>query len=100
MAFKQIDITKKERTEREAIAVGYLKAGKEVIAALKEGKIPKGDALSCAEISGIMGAKLTSQILPLCHPIPISFISVELNIVDEERVEAKAMIKSFSSTGV
>lgn len=100
MEFKQFDITKKDLTQREATAIGFLKAPKEVIEKIKEKKIQKGDPISCAEIAGISGAKMTSLILPLCHNIPIGSTSIEINIIEEEKIEVKAKVKSYSSTGV
>ncbi len=100
MEFKQVDISEKEPTLREAKARGIFKAPKEVIEKLREKKLEKGDAISCAEISGIIGAKYTSFILPLCHPINLTNVKIDIKIIDKERVEVISTVKSFSSTGV
>lgn len=100
MKFSQVDISKKEPTEREAIAVGTLKAPKEVIEKVRERKIPKGDPLSCAEIAGIMAAKNTSNLLPLCHNIQISSTKIEFEFINNGKIKVKTKVKSFSSTGV
>lgn len=100
MEFSQVDISKKQATEREAIAVGTLKVPKEVIEKIKEKKISKGDPLSCAEIASILAAKNTSNILPLCHNIPIASTSIEFEFINDEKIKVKTKVKSFSSTGV
>ena len=72
-----VDVTEKKETYREAVAKGKIKVTAEVLRAVKEGRAAKGDVLACATVAGIMGAKQTSQLIPMCHPLPISKCAVD-----------------------
>lgn len=74
--FHMADVRRKRPTSRRAVAVGELHAGADAFAAIVERRLPKGDALSMAEIAGLQGAKLASQLMPLCHPLPLEFVEV------------------------
>ncbi len=96
-----IDISAKTATDREAIAVGRVHMSREAVEALAEGKLPKGDALAVARIAGIMAAKRTPELIPLCHPIPISSVEVEFNVRREEgEVDIRAVARAHAPTGV
>ncbi len=96
-----IDIRAKTATDREAIAVGRVHMSQKAIEALSENRLPKGDALAAARIAGIMAAKRTPELIPLCHPLPLSSMEVEFKIWREEReVEIKAIVRAHASTGV
>ncbi len=95
-----IDITKKDIIYREAIAYGRIKLRKETIKLIKENKIEKGDPFQVATIAGILAAKKTPTLLPMCHPIEITNVSVECSIEDEEHIGCKARVKAIARTGV
>lgn len=96
-----IDVTKKEKTERVAIATGKVKASKETITLIKNGEIGKGDVLGVARVAGIMAMKKTSDLIPMCHPIMINGCSIDFEI-DEENSEIiiTGTSKIFEKTGV
>lgn len=79
-----VDVGAKEVTDRRAAAESILRTRPEVVAQILENGLPKGDALAVARIAGIMGAKRTAELVPLCHPLPISGISVDFEPVDFE----------------
>lgn len=94
-----VDVSAKEVSLRTAIASGSVRVSKEVIAALRDGSVPKGDALSVARIAGIQAAKRTSDLIPLAHPIALHSVSVELEVADDA-VLIKATVKNADRTGV
>jgi cyclic pyranopterin phosphate synthase len=94
-----VDVTGRDVTVREAIASGKVKLSSEVIALLRDGSTPKGDVLSTARIAGIMAAKKTSELIPLCHPIAINKISIELAITDAG-VDISSHVITSDRTGV
>ena len=96
-----VDVTKKEKTERVAIATGKVKASKETITLIKNGEIGKGDVLGVARVAGIMAMKKTSDLIPMCHPIMINGCSIDFEI-DEENSEIiiTGTSKIFEKTGV
>ncbi len=75
---RMVDVGEKSNTKREATATGSIKMKPETLALVLEGKMPKGDVLAVARIAGIMAAKKTPELIPLCHPIALSSVSVEL----------------------
>ena len=94
-----VDVTAKEVTQRSATASGRVRLAGAAVAALREGNVPKGDALATARIAGIMGAKKTPELIPLCHPLMVSGVQVECTVVDEG-VELSATVKTAERTGV
>jgi cyclic pyranopterin monophosphate synthase len=96
---KMVDITNKEITNRSATAKGFVRVSKEVIALIKENSLPKGDLLSTVRLAGIMAAKKTSELIPLCHPLAISGVEVSLEISDDG-ISITAKVKSTDRTGV
>ena len=94
-----VDVTGRDVTVREAVASGNVKLSSEVVALLRDGTTPKGDVLSTARIAGIMAAKKTSELIPLCHPIAINKISVELSITDTG-VDISSQVITSDRTGV
>ena len=98
---KMVDVSEKQETAREAVAYGCIYMKKETLERIKEGTIIKGDVLSVAQVGGIMGAKKTSDIIPMCHPIMISGcdISFSLDFV-KSRVEITATAKTIGQTGI
>lgn len=94
-----VDVSGKEVSLRTAIASGSVRLSKEVIAALRDGSVPKGDALSVARIAGIQGAKRTPDLIPLAHPIALHSVSVELEVADDS-VHIRVTVKNADRTGV
>ncbi len=98
-AARMVDVSGKEVTARAASASGRVLVSPEVVALLRGEGVPKGDALAVARIAGIMGAKQTPALIPLCHPLSISGVTVELAVADDA-VEVRATVKTTDRTGV
>ena len=96
---RMVDVSEKPVTERHAAAKGMVRMNAATLSRLKQGKIAKGDVLAVAQVAGIMAAKQTSQVIPLCHPLPIDEVKVEFKFRDE-CVEITAGVKSTGKTGV
>ena len=96
---RMVDVSAKEATAREAVATGAVRLSGETVELLRSGDIPKGDALSVARIAGIMGAKRTPDLIPLCHPLALSGVEVHLRVVDSG-VEITARVRTTDRTGV
>ena len=98
---RMVDVTDKAPTVREAVAAGQVSMKPETLALIASGDIPKGDVLAVARVAGIMAAKRTPELIPLCHPLPITGVSVDLAI-DQERclVRIRARVKCTGITGV
>jgi cyclic pyranopterin monophosphate synthase len=96
---RMVDVTGKEPTARTATASGTLRTTAEVVELLRRDGLPKGDALATARIAGIMGAKRTPDLVPLCHPIAISGVVVELE-PDGDLVRIRATVRTTDRTGV
>lgn len=98
---KMVDVSEKIDTVREAVAIGYVSMKRETLEKIKEGTISKGDVLSVAQVGGIMGAKNTPQIIPMCHPIMISGCDINFKIdFENNRVEITATTKTVGKTGI
>jgi len=98
-AAQMVDVSGKSDSVREAVAEGFITMTPEVIAAIRADDIKKGDVLGTARIGGIMAAKRTSNLIPLCHPLPIASVSVEFDYVDTGiRVETR--VRTAGKTGV
>ncbi|HJV45211.1 MAG TPA: cyclic pyranopterin monophosphate synthase MoaC [Bacillota bacterium] len=97
---KMVDISDKQTTKREAIAMSYVEMEIETMARIKEGRIGKGDVLAVSQVAGIMAAKKTSEIIPMCHPIPLTGVDIEFSFLSEQKIEIKARAKTTGSTGV
>jgi cyclic pyranopterin monophosphate synthase len=96
-----VDVGNKKETEREARAFGRVKMSPEAYETVRRGQGPKGDVFTVAKIAGIMGAKRTSDLVPLCHPLPITFVDVTFSFKDEESViEMESTVKVKGTTGV
>ena len=98
---RMVDVGAKNDSERIAIARGEIVMKPETLALIKAGSIKKGDVLSIAQVAGIMGAKKTSELIPLCHPISLTKVDVEL-VLDEllPGIQITAMAKTIGKTGV
>ncbi len=98
-AARMVDVSQKAVTHRVAVATGRVLVSAEVIDLLRGEGVPKGDALAVARIAGIMGAKQTPSLIPLCHPLAISGVSVDLAVLDDA-VGITATVKTTDRTGV
>ena len=96
---RMVDVSEKAETARRAVARGRVLLAPETVRLLREQGVPKGDALGVARIAGILAAKRTSDLIPLCHPLPISHVAVDLAIIDEG-VEIEAEVAVTGKTGV
>ena len=96
---QMVDVGYKEDTNRSATASGKVFMSIETIDALKKQELKKGDVLGVARVAGIQAAKKTSDLIPLCHPLAINFVSVDFRI-QEKHVEIEATVKTFGKTGV
>jgi cyclic pyranopterin phosphate synthase len=95
-----VDVSGKPDIFREATAKGTIKLKRETVKLIREGKIAKGDPLYTAKIAGVLAAKKTSELVPLCHPLPLTNVEVEAKILDEVTVEVAATVKTKAQTGV
>lgn len=96
-----VDVSEKVATFREAIAAGQIKMSHAAFEAIAQGNSPKGEVLATAQIAGIMGAKRTAELIPLCHPLPLQKIAVEIRpdpLLPGYQIEARA--KTKAATGV
>ena len=96
-----VDVSSKDNTDRLAIAKGTVRMKRETFNIMTEGKAKKGDVLSIARVAGIMGGKKTSDLIPLCHPIPLSNVKINLEPNRElPGVDIEAHVKTNGPTGV
>lgn len=96
-----VDVGDKPITDREAIARGCVAMQPETLRLIQEGLMKKGDVLTIAQLAGIMGAKLTSQLIPLCHPLPLNKIDVDLSLdAKSSRINITATARTSGKTGV
>ena len=99
--YKMVDVSNKEVTHRKALATGEIILGSKIIELIKAKKMPKGDPLSIAEVSGINGVKKTSELIPLCHPLPLDHISLHTEINEKKSsIIVYCLVSANSKTGV
>ncbi|MFO7594921.1 MAG: cyclic pyranopterin monophosphate synthase MoaC [Desulfocurvibacter africanus] len=98
---RMVDVGHKDATRRVAVAQAVVRMAPETLALLRDKALPKGDAMSTAKIAGILAAKSTHQLIPLCHPLPLSYVDVDFE-VDEpgSRIVIRAEARTTSQTGV
>ena len=96
---RMVDVSDKDVTARTATAAGRVDLSPECVALLRSGEVPKGDVLAVARIAGIMAAKTTSDLIPLCHPLALSSVLVDL-VVDDQGVAVTATVRTTDRTGV
>lgn len=94
-----VDVSAKAETRREAVAEGRIAMGADAVAAIRDDAVAKGDVLAAARIAGIMAAKRTGELIPLCHPLPITSAGIELTL-DPGGVTATATVTTTGRTGV
>ncbi len=98
-AARMVDVSAKDVTAREAVATGRVLVSGEVVGLLRGEGVPKGDALGVARVAGIMAAKRTPDLVPLCHPLALSGVTVDLLVVDDA-VQIVATVRTADRTGV
>ncbi len=98
-AAHMVDVSAKPDTVREGVAEGSISMAPEMIAAIRAGDIKKGDVLGTARIAGIMAAKQTSNLIPLCHPLPISSVKIDFEYTDTG-VRVETRVRTSGKTGV
>src|SRR3954463_2531232 len=98
-AARMVDVSGKDVTAREAVAAGRVLVSPEVIELLRGAGVPKGDTLAVARLAGIMGAKQTPSLIPLCHPLALSAVAVDLEVTDRS-VDIRARVSTTDRTGV
>lgn len=95
-----VDVGAKPPVRREAVAEGFLVAAPETLDRLEVGDLPKGEALAAARVAGILGAKRTSELIPLCHPLPLDGAGVEFERTEPGRLRIEARASIHARTGV
>jgi cyclic pyranopterin phosphate synthase len=98
-AARMVDVSAKPATVREAIAEGRIAMSSHGAALIRDGAAAKGDVLAVARVAGIMAAKRTAELIPLCHPLPIAGVTLDL-VVEEDGVRATATVRTTHGTGV
>ncbi|MFB2891512.1 cyclic pyranopterin monophosphate synthase MoaC [Aerosakkonemataceae cyanobacterium BLCC-F50] len=98
---RMVDVSAKEATLREAVAAAQVRMSAQTLEAIESGNAPKGDVLGTARIAGIMAAKQTSMLIPLCHPLPLQKVEVQITADSElPGYQIRARVKTKSETGV
>ena len=95
-----VDVSEKTESVRESLASALVRMKPETLALIQAGEMPKGDVFACARVAGIMAAKRTPELIPLCHPIPISMVSVDFEVLAEDQLRIIARVKTTFKTGV
>jgi len=96
---RMVDVSEKAETLREAVARGEVRMQPATLRLIAGGEMPKGDVLAVARLAGIMAAKRTAELIPLCHPLPLTFVEVVLT-VDDDGVAIEAAAETVAQTGV
>jgi len=95
-----VDVSKKPEVYREATAKGLIRLRAETIKLIKEGKIEKGNPFDVAKIAGVLAAKKTSSLIPLCHPLPLTDVKISMETIGFSWIEVSATVKTRAQTGV
>ena len=99
--FNMVDVSSKKETFRRALASGKIYVGKEVFNLIKNKKMPKGDPITLAEVSAVLGVKKTSELIPLCHPLPIDHTATKIIMNNEDSsLEVYCVVSAYAKTGV
>ena len=100
-SFNMVDVSSKKETFRRALASGKIFVGEEVFNLIKNKKMPKGDPLTLAEVASVLGVKKTSELIPLCHPLPIDHTATKIIMnEDDYSIEVFCVVSTYSKTGV
>ncbi|MDR2607978.1 MAG: cyclic pyranopterin monophosphate synthase MoaC [Treponema sp.] len=97
---RMVDVGKKPDTRREALAQALLSMEEETVGLILEGALPKGDVIGTARIAGIMAAKKTAELIPLCHPIPLDSVELDIERQNKNQLLIKALVRTTWHTGV
>jgi len=98
---RMVDVSEKPQTAREAVAAGSVYMKPDTIRLIRDRAIPKGDVIAAARVAGIMGAKKTSELVPMCHPLALTSVTVDMNIDEKKsRIDLEAKVKTVGRTGV
>lgn len=97
---RMVDVSDKDETSRVAVAQGKVQMKPETLERIRSGLIAKGDVLSVAQVAGIMAAKQTSQLIPMCHPLAITGAKLSFNLVEPGEIDIEARVKVHGKTGV
>jgi cyclic pyranopterin phosphate synthase len=97
---RMVDVGAKPETERVAVARGEVHMRPETLALIRQGALKKGDVLTVAELAGVMAAKRTSELIPLCHPLPLTHVFVEVKAMEVEEIQAKSEMKESVDSGL
>jgi cyclic pyranopterin phosphate synthase len=98
---KMVNVGEKQDSRRIAIAEGFIRLNAKTLRLLKEKALPKGDVLTTAKIAGIMAAKKTAELIPLCHPLKLTFVDVSFEVLEEEqRIRIESKVETTDKTGV
>lgn len=97
---RMVDVSNKSITTREAVASALVTMKPEILDALLDGSLPKGDAIATARIAGIQGAKKTSELVPLCHPLPLDWVRIDFERGDPGRLLIRCTARTTAKTGV
>ncbi|MDC0901323.1 cyclic pyranopterin monophosphate synthase MoaC [Candidatus Pelagibacter sp.] len=99
--FNMVDVSAKKETYRRALASGKIYVGKEVFNLIKNKEMPKGDPITLAEVSAVLGVKKTSELIPLCHPLPIDHTASKIIMNNEDNsLEVFCVVSAYAKTGV
>ena len=98
-AAHMVDVGDKAVTSRRAVATGHIAVAADALAAIRDGAAKKGDVLAVARVAGIMAAKKTADLIPLCHPLPLTRVTLDL-VLDEAGITATALAATDGKTGV
>ena len=100
-SFNMVDVSAKKETFRRALASGKIYVGEKVFNMIKNNEMPKGDPVSLAEVSAVLGVKKTSELIPLCHPLPIDHTATKIILNDQDHsLEVYCVVSAVAKTGV
>ncbi|TKI54373.1 cyclic pyranopterin monophosphate synthase MoaC [Brevibacillus antibioticus] len=97
---RMVDVSEKDVTKRVAVAESQISMKPETLTRIREGRIEKGDVLAVAQVAGVMAAKKTWEIIPMCHPLPLTGIDIQFAFVDETTLAITGTVKTTGKTGV
>ncbi|MEF2231311.1 MAG: cyclic pyranopterin monophosphate synthase MoaC [Pseudodesulfovibrio sp.] len=98
---RMVDVSAKGDTQRTAIVRGTVRLAPATLALLKQNALPKGDVLTTAKIAGIQAAKRTADLIPMCHPLPISYVDIRFTVIDETScIDLECEVRTTYKTGV
>lgn len=97
---RMVDVSDKSLTTREAVATALVTTKPEILDTLLDGSLPKGDAMATARIAGIQGAKKTSELVPLCHPLPLDWVRIDFERIEPKSLLIRCTARTTAKTGV